>query len=484
MLAGLLLFAATGLPEIQVDARLGLLGLVREGRSAELRVSLTANRNQQVELCIAHGSARLHVELSLEAGRPKAVALPVVVKRDSSLMLSVVTTEAGGEVQLHQQTLPLNVSAPLPRLLLQTEAFAQSATGRALAVGGVDVLVISSAELPGLAAGYGPVDALGIDAEDLGHLNPQQAEALRTHLGLCGRVIATGNPQVLRQEGVMGAAGCSGRFLLTGDALSPETAPGLLAELLARRPVSLPSASELRDTIDPEADQRLFVLLVMVVCLYPACLALNRVRWGGTAAGVLCLLITSGVLWLGRSSEVVSQQLTWLQQQQEETQARAVHLLGARARGKGVAAFASAETEPPSGGAFWREAFDQPLTLITDATRDTHVRWRAYLGEERWVFTRTVLPQRSALKMSADNGTLTLQNLSKQASEPATLAWRNTRYHVPALAPGEQWRPRQSQPWGDEPVYRLLKAKALHHPATLLFTAETRRGPVYRLVYL
>ncbi|MEJ2602688.1 MAG: hypothetical protein P8172_05275 [Gammaproteobacteria bacterium] len=355
--------------------------------------------------------------------------------RPAALLLALAAL-TGGE--------PIPAAEPHGVVVVGREAAAAVA---AMSNGGdtLPATIYSPGELPTRPPGYRTTDALVIGTQSLGRLDDSRLRALLEYAGSCGRLLLVGTASDTEYIFTR-RAGCGGRFVAAAEASAvPET----LAHLLETRPVALPTAASL-DRLVPWRGGELRLVALFVGGYLVVLSVLFGFRRTRPAAVGFCVLATIAaiLLWTGGRRDGF---VAWAEVDDGERIARYVSLGVAAATGR------SRQEVPLEGlGRYPSRIVGENIETDEETER---LRWAATLLATIRIEATGSFPVEPTLRADSPDGRPRVCNRGSRTTEPGWLASAGRIYAIPALAPGQAWRPADGTA-ATTPLLRLLRARA------------------------
>lgn len=447
-------------PSLQMEVQPDWEGWMRPDAATGIGIRLIAQQAGPVELSLPGQQPAIRLNVQLEAKRPHSLWLPVYPQTDKPLR---VKARFGGEPPV-QQDLWFQVR---PSASLVVAVMANDIDEQALPVH-KDLLVVRPGidSLPRSSAAYAVVDALVLDHSVPAQLDNLQRQSLRAYVQDCGRLLLVGSSSpwldALRDE-----AGCQGRFIAY---LEPARhVPERLQHLLDTKPPALPAAGNLRALLAEQPSTTPWLPLTAFVLFYFVgllLLARDLRKPGWLLLPPLAASLLSLLVWSKPSAE--RHLVSWAEMQSGDAAARFHALLQVQGTGSGT----SITTLPPELGIprVLSGSFPVEFRQDSQAPDDGRLAVDTHLLSRHEFLLHGTAPLPPALQLVPTAQGPLLSNRGTVPTQAGILGWRGERYAVPALRPGERWRPpEQSSPWnvssGSE---RLLRSCTTMDQAAVL----------------
>jgi len=324
---------------------------------------------------------------------------------------------------------------------------------------------------PHHASSYGAMDITVIHREALQGMTRQQLLALRGHAANCGRMVVVGfTPAAVAS--FLELAGCSGRSLVAAP--SSTQLDDALDTLLTAPPMPLPSPGNLRTLFDDEGWNRpvrsvawFLVLYILVLLLALRSRFASHFFVGASMAAAL-------IAWVSWSlSSETAERVTWAETDNLSDVARFVSLVRVRGNGSRVTLDSSLDAGPL-----------QPLQatelhvdsgLAGEGASRVSFDTRLLSTHEFVAFGVSAWPAPISVEWQED--TPRIINHRPESSPPGVLAWRDRKYSIPSLGPGEDWWPTADpEPWESEGVEQIFRHRAMNEVMALLFESPGQAG--------
>jgi hypothetical protein len=295
-------------------------------------------------------------------------------------------------------------------------------------------------------------------------LSPGQFNALQGYLAACGKFIGYRISQPVID--VLDAnAGCGGNFVSAAHATTQlqEQISTLLEE---SRPLP-PSVPDLRALLSQQDNQRPIIMLTAFFAGYFLILLIAaHSRYGNTYLPAIPIMATLLGLLAWSDRGVNTRLVSWAEAYTGSHTAYYSALLEARGNGQGEASLIlPGHMGPPE------PVLPRLITLTQQHSNDG----KMLLGFHTWLFSRHefalhgnfTLEQPLVISL-LDTGPI-IENRNNVSAPPALLAWHDKKYFVPALSPGEHWRPPpEAEAWASNGVEQIFREQALRETAALL----------------
>jgi hypothetical protein len=426
-------------------------GAFRAGSWTEARVLLLSELGGTATLAVAAGdSPAIEAAVRLEAQVPRRVSLPVWPAADTSVHIEAKLPDgrtATAEVAFMPtaDSLWVALAAEIPAGELES---ALPETARLMSA--------LPEELPHHAEAYRPLDAFVLGEAEFAVLDAEQREALAAYLRACGVLVFAGTAEAF--EPFRAEAGCGAERV--ARAADPAGTAAALADLLARPPLSLPGASELRARLPAEhaAEMPVAALLACYGLALLAAARSSRRTWPLLALPAAF----AGLALAGFVGKPPATGLAVLAEADAGTgHARYSALLRVDGRGPwrgGQPIPAGAEPERAA-----------PLRLDPDRPAQRQLAVAASLwSRDEWLLRGTA-DLEPPLSLESGGREIVVANPGSVPSPPGLMAAHRRLFDLPALAPGARWSPpKDSVPMAASPEADLLKPYLLRGETAVL----------------
>lgn len=461
LLLASLLAAPWARAELTVDPVPAWAGHARHGAVTEVGVRLLAALAGPVEITLRSTRSSVTTTLDLAPAVAQTVYLPARVGDEPRLAIEV---HARGQP-------PLRRAVDLHPLEAATAAVAVAAggtlPGAADLADGADSVAfpVDAASLPRLPQSYAWIDALVLDERALAELDDRQREALGRYLAGCGQ-LALADRSGAALDGLRARAGCGGRRV---GSMAPPAADGAASGADDDR--ADPRPEDLRHGLEAVSAAAGEGAAATELGAYFAAygLVLALAAWvARRPAWLLATPVAAAAVGLAVWSQAAptSRVTSWGELDGGDPAARFAALVRLAGHGPGHHA-----VRLPAHFGLPLATRDQDRVALRlsaggpEAQLEVETR---LLSEHAFVVSGTFLVDNApALRLAA--GGAEVVNPGDRPTAPALLAWQSRRHEVPALAPGEQWRPpAEGSAWQATPAEQALRARALREPALLL----------------
>jgi len=445
-----------------VSARPAWDGWLRADQATEVTVRVASEVGGQLRLELRDRSVVYRNNTLLEPDAQYVWRVPLSPPSGQPLRLSAQL----GRQQKVAVEIPLRLyQAPLPLVAVLSGEPIVWESDR------VTALHVANDAAPYHASSYDAMDITVIHRDALQGMTRQQLLALRGHAAKCGRMVVVGfTPTAVASFHEL--AGCNGRFLVAAP--SSTQLDGALETLLTEPPMSLPSPGNLRTLFDDEVWNRpvrsvgwFLALYILVLLLALRSRYASRFLVGASMAAAL-------IAWLTWSlgSETV-ERVTWAETANLSDMARFVSLVRVRGIGGRVTLDSSLDAGPL-----------QPLQatelhvdsgLASDGASRVSFDSRLLSTHEFVAFGVSAWPAPISVEWRED--TPRIINHRPEPSPPGVLAWRDRKYSVPSLGPGEEWWPTADpEPWETAGAEQIFRHRAMNEVMALLFESPGQPG--------
>lgn len=426
-------------------------GAFRAGSWTEARVLLLSGLGGTATLAVAAGDTpAIEAFVRLEAQVPRRVSLPARPAIDTPLRIEAKLPD-GRTASAEVAFMPtadspwVVLAAEIPAGELH-EALPQTAR----------LTLIPPEELPYHAEAYRPLDAFVLGEAEFAALAAEQREALAAYLRACGALVFAGGAEAF--EPFRAEAGCDAERV--ARATDPAGTAAALADLLARPPLPLPGASELRARLPAEhaAEMPVAALLACYGVALIVAARSSRRTWP-----LLALPPAFAALALaGFAGKPPVAGLAVLAEADAGTgHARYSALLRVDGRGPWR------DGQPIPAGAESERAV--PLRLDPDRPAQRELAVAASLwSRDEWLLRGTA-DLEPPLGLESGGREIVVANPGSVPSPPGLMTTHRRLYALPALAPGARWSPPEdSAPVAASPEAALLKPYLLRGETALL----------------
>lgn len=426
-------------------------GAFQAGSWTEARVLLLSGLGGTATLAVAAGDfPMIEAAVRLEAQVPRRISLPVRPVADTPVRIEAKLPD-GRTASAEVAFMPIEdspwvaLAAEIPAEELH-EALPQTAR----------LTPIPPEELPRHAEAYRPLDGLVLGESGFAALDAEQREALAAYLRSCGVLVFAGSAEAFgpfRAEAGCGAA----RVARVAD---PAGAAAALADLLARPPLPLPGAAELRARLPAEhaAEMPVAALLACYGVVLLAAARSSRRTWP-----LLALPLAFAALALaGFAGKPPATGLAVL----AEADAGATHArYSALMRVDGRGPWRGGQPIP-TGAEPERAA---PLRFDPDRPKQRELAVAASLWSRGEWLLRGTADLEAPLNLESDGRGIVVANPGSEPVPPGLMAAHGRLFALPALAPGARWSPPESSvPVAASPEAALLKPYLLRGETALL----------------
>lgn len=455
-------FGPASADALVVSARPAWDGWLRADQPTEITIRVASEAGGQLRLALADRSVVYRHTTLLEPDTEFVWRVPLSPPSGQPLRLEAqlgLQETVAAEIPLRRYHAPLPLVAVLSGKPTVLESDRMTA------------IHVANDVAPYHASSYGAMDLLVIHRESLQGMVREQLLALRGHAANCGRMVVVGfTPAAFAS--FLELAGCHGRFL----AAAPSTAQlgEAIKKLVTEPPIPLPSAVSLRTLLEDEAWSRPVRSVAWFLALYIVVLLLTLISRFASRFFVGASLAAALIAWVSWSlSPETVERVTWAETVSHADVARFVSLLRVRGNGGEVTLDPSPGTGPlqplqdtelrvdsgsGSDGAA-RVSFDARLLSVHEFTASGVSDWPAPVSVE-W-----------------QEATPRIVNHGPDSSPPGLLAWDDHKYSVPALGPGEEWRPTADpESWDAGGAEQIFRHRAMNEAVALLFENPPQTG--------
>lgn len=431
-------------------------GMSRAGVASEIGIHLVAGYGGELTLTLKTPTTQINHFATLEADVAHLLRLPVP-PTDSEHV--IIEAQLNGASVLHHELVYQRLPSELPVIAAVGDITPPWDNDAALSV-----IYPGTNALPYHDWSYAMIDLLVIDMASFQDLSPGQVDALQGYLAACGRFIGYRMSQPVID--VLAAnAGCDGNFVSAAHATNQlqEQAGALLEE---SRPL-LPSVPALRALLSQQDNQRPIIMLTAFFAGYFLILLIAaHNRYGNTWLPAIPVLATLLGLLAWSSGEVNTRLVNWAETYTGSNTARYSALLEASGNGQGEASL----TLPGHLG-LPGSVQHRPITLTQQSSDEGNL----LMGFQTRLFSRHEFALHGSftleqpLAISFMDKVPVINNRNNVPAPPALLAWHGKKYSVPALSPGEHWRPpSQAEAWGSSSAEQIFREQTLRETAALL----------------
>ncbi len=410
------------------------------GAGTELAVRITSFSGLDARVAATTASGTYATRVSTRADTPTTVHIPLAAPGHGTVD---ITVSAAGQPVVQKQLRLRPVDGPLHVLAVSAPSLAD-ADARVFRAG--------AASLPVFAAGYDIVGALVIDGDTLSALDTRQLAALQAFSADCGSIgLVAASPAVV--EALRATAGCGAAHLA-----SLATAADIASFFEGARPApSLPSAAAVGELFTGGGSTAATTVLVALVALSVIAIAVLA-RAGVPLAGLLGVPLagTALVATAATALDVTRLSATYADMISGDRSARFVRIV--RLEGGGPASV-TVPVDPgwlrPLGGSDLDVLAEGPYFERPSVSMDM-----ALLARRDLVVTGAQ-PFEHPLRLNVRSGLAHIVNAGDAPVAGALLAWRDTEYALPTIAPGATVTADPDWPTaGHGAARRLLRARS------------------------
>lgn len=383
--------------------------------------------------------------------------LPLTRARTGIIELSV----GGNREQRHVETTALTRMDDSQAIIAVAASLQELPTAA-----GRRFLYVSPKTLPIFPQSYRTIDMLIVDADAYGEITSSQRRALANHIESCGHVVLhrfTSN--VI--DALRAIAGCHGGRLNTTNSEAALTALLVSVNDARERSVSPADLASLLNGNSVETIRSVLILLGLYLCVAAALVA-RTVKTSSMMA--LSLLVTAAMFltWSG-SHRANARIVTWSDVSAGADAGNYASLVRLAGNHRGTTRLASDELLQPVDGVQAIRVESSAEGLRSYVLKTTLLQPIDLVARGRKAFP-------DVLDLSMDDDHPVVCNPLDVASPPSTLAFRDTKYDVPALAAGASWRPdiEDVVEWSSVPLDRLFRRESLSSRAALLLRTSER----------
>ncbi len=445
-----------------VSARPAWDGWLRADQPTEITVRVASEAGGPLRLALADRSVVYRHTTLLEPDTEFVWRVPLSPPSGQPLRLDAQlgqqdTVTAEIPLRRYQAALPLVAVLSAQPIVLESDR--------------ITAVHVANDAAPYHASSYGAMDLLVIHRESLQGMARQQLLALRGHAANCGRMVVVGfTPAAVAS--FLELAGCHGRFLVA----APSTAQlsEAIKTLVTEPPMPLPSPGSLRTLLESEAWNRPVRSVAWFLALYILVLLLAlRSRFaprffvGASMAAALIAWVTWSL------SAETAERVTWAEKESRADVARFVSLLRVRGTGGKV----TLDSLPGAGPLQPLQATELRVDSGSGSDGAARVSFDARLLSGHEFTASGVSAWPAPLTMEWQEVTPRIINHGPESSPPGVLAWDDQKYSVPALGPGEDWRPTADpESWDTGGAEQIFRQRAMNEAMALLFENPRQAG--------
>jgi len=405
---------------LAVEARAAWGGVARAGAWTEVAVAVVSDVGGPARAAADGGAGTVAAAAMLDADAPATLRVPVRVDERGAIDVAL-----DGPAGVWEGAVAVRVAAPDAAVVAHPAGLALDPPAGALAVG------ITAGDVPERARSFAAVDVVVLDATLSARLAPAARAAVDAHVAGCGRLVGVALPEAERAR-LHAGAGCGGAFV--AFAADGAAAAGAAERLLARRAPPAALAPEAVAGARPSAAAR---PLAAFFALYAAALGLGAIAVRRVA--LLVALPIGGTALLALAVAGAAPRVTAVAVAEGESDAPSARV---RVRivldgvGRATAAVAVPSALAP---------FDAAAPAVVEVgAHGADAVVALPLGGRRVLDAAGVVPWEPPVRLvaAADGPRAT----GRRAGGAGWLVWRRRIVALPALAPGETWRPADAGP--------------------------------------